>query len=330
MNIPRVDILSGGKRLNPQYELVAIDILHSVNKVPAARISLLIDTFELDKNLRDLGDFFVPQRPVDILLGYEGSRTRPQKVFSGLLVRRHIAYATEDVVLEIELRDVAQRLVGPRREAVYQEQTDDQIIRQLIEGAGLESGSLTATGETHEELVRSLSTDWDFLLQRAEANSRLVLVDDGKVSLHKASTDGAIKHRYEFGVSIIYGCRLEEEIDFQQNNHRQEARKKAVPKSTSKSILKKAALSKEHQPAMSERALSDKRTISHTRGTLQLPGFTDLQLLDIVELSRFGPHWQGKTVISGVYHRLDQNGWMTQLQLGLPEGMLSMDDVGKS
>ena len=65
--------------------------------------------------------------------------------------------------------------------------TDSDVITDL---AGDLDKDIDTTTFTNKQLVQFDTTDWDFIVTRAEANSMLVLTDDGKLVVKKPSTDG--------------------------------------------------------------------------------------------------------------------------------------------
>jgi uncharacterized protein involved in type VI secretion and phage assembly len=54
------------------------------------------------------------------------------------------------------------------------------------------------------------------------------------------------------------------------------------------------------------------------RGQVSVPGRTDLAPLDQIELKGIGERFNGKALISGLTHTIEDNVWKTELRLGLP------------
>ena len=53
------------------------------------------------------------------------------------------------------------------------------------------------------------------------------------------------------------------------------------------------------------------------RGRLSVPGFADIKPLDIMEIAGVGDRFKGKTLVTGVRHRINDQGWLTDMQFGL-------------
>ena len=57
---------------------------------------------------------------------------------------------------------------------------------------------------------------------------------------------------------------------------------------------------------------------SALRGRLTVGGLNGLTLLDVIELAGFGDRFNGKTVVTGISHRIGESGWITDVQFGVP------------
>lgn len=62
---------------------------------------------------------------------------------------------------------------------------DSDAISKVFGDHGGITGSCEATPFLHERVIQIDSTDWDFVLLRADQNGLLVVVDDGKVAVKK-------------------------------------------------------------------------------------------------------------------------------------------------
>jgi len=57
--------------------------------------------------------------------------------------------------------------------------------------------------------------------------------------------------------------------------------------------------------------------MSLIRGRVRLDGLADIKLLDLIEIKGIGARFNGTAQITGICHRLDSEGWRTDLQFGL-------------
>ncbi|HRI16662.1 MAG TPA: phage baseplate assembly protein V, partial [Verrucomicrobiota bacterium] len=53
------------------------------------------------------------------------------------------------------------------------------------------------------------------------------------------------------------------------------------------------------------------------RGRVSVPGFAGVKLLEVMELRGIGKRFNGKTAITGLRHRVDSQGWRTDVQFGI-------------
>lgn len=345
-------ILSEGSPMDPSYELLSIDIRREVNRIPRAAIRVLDGNPA--KRLFAVSDtgFFEPGAQIEIKLRYEGGAD--QTVFKGVVVRHGVEAGRSGSVLSILLKDVAVKLCGARRSAVFQNKTDDAIIKQLVTDAGLTAGTIAATVPEHPEMVQYHCTPWDFILSRAEAQGLLVVVEDGTISLPKIAPAAEAKHRFEWGMGGILDLEMEadaggqydgvESVAWDPKEQKPTEAKQAQSVSLSPGNLDGEKLGKaigngvcalSHPvPLMPDElsAWADARMarsrMALCRGRIAVPGFAGVKLLDGMEIAGVGQRFNGATQVTGLRHRVDDSGWRTDLQFGLPpEGLSRTEGV---
>src|SRR5262249_4435445 len=131
---------------------------------------------------------FIPGKEIEILAGTSDDAV---SLFKGVVVRQSIKVRDKSAPqLVVECRHKAQKLTVGRKSAYYFDQTDSDIISSLLGNAGIDA-DVESTPITHPQQVQFSSTDWDFLLARAEANGKLVLTNDDKVAVKAPSFSGA-------------------------------------------------------------------------------------------------------------------------------------------
>ena len=54
------------------------------------------------------------------------------------------------------------------------------------------------------------------------------------------------------------------------------------------------------------------------RGRIQIPGRADVQIGDTLVLKKFGDRFSGTALITGVRHHVNETGWQSDIQFGLP------------
>jgi Rhs element Vgr protein len=352
MSVATATILSAGRPIDPGYDVISIDIRREVNRIPSARLALVDgDTAERRFLISDT-KVFEPGTMIEIRLRYDGA-TQDTTVFFGRVMCHGVEADREDFRLWVELKDVAIKLTQVRNGKVFRQQTDAEVIRSIIQAAGLKIGELSPTQPEHPEMVQFYCTDWDFILSRADAYGLLVVVNDGEISLRKIDLQGQPRFSFEFGLSEIYNFEIEADATYQYADLRsigwdlkQQSTDESYAKAfhLSQSDLDGLTLAKEvgfgaytlSHPvplALSElQAWADGRMVrsrmSMIRGRLGLEGLADIKLLDRIEIKGIGTRFNGNTQVTGICHRLDSEGWRTDLQFGLsPHGFYRESNI---
>ncbi len=327
--------------MDPAYALLSIDISREVNRIPDARLMLVDgDVARRDFPLSDSA-FFEPGKEIEIKLRYEG---KPEAtLFKGLVVRQGVQVNAEGSVLTVEMKDAVIKLTQPRRSAVFRDLSDAELVARILQNAGLEKGDMPATEPKHAEIVQYYATDWDFILSRADIEGLLVSVEDGRLSLGRIDLAGSPAHRFELGIDEIYDVEVEADACHQHASVQSVAWDLNNQKLTPASKAKTFELSQGNLDAdkIAEAIGFDAYTLSHPvpldpkelqgwadarmarsrmamiRGRFSVPGFADIKPLDVIALAGMGERFNGKTLVTGIRHHVDDDGWQTDLQLGL-------------
>lgn len=350
MSVVTATILSEGARIDPTYELVAIDVRREVNRIPYASLLLLdgdaaTGTFPLSNRA-----YFEPGKQIEIRVRYE-SETHDATLFKGPVVRHAIEANAQGSVLRVELKDAAVKLTQTRKSMVFRDQTDDQVIRKLIQGAGLRLGKMDATKLKHRELIQYHCSDWDFILSRADSNGLLAVIDDGRVSIRKVDLAGAPKHKFEYGLGEIYNLEFEADASFQyptvqsrgwslkdQKSNESSAKAFALSQGnldgrkvaqtvgfSAYSLSHPVPVTVEELQAWADARLTRSR-LSLLRGRLATTGLPDIELLQLVTVAGIGNRFNGKVLVTGLGHRVDDGGWRTDIQFGLSSRSFFLED----
>ncbi len=343
MSVVTPTILSSGKKMDASYELLSLDITKEVNRIPYAQL-VLIDgdaaqqTFAISND-----DFFEPGKAIEIKLRYEDAADKEATVFKGVVVGHGIEANAQGSTLTVELKDEAFKLTLTRKSMVYRKQTDDKVIGQIISNSGLKKGSIAATQAKHSELVQYYCTDWDFILSRADIYGLLVIADDGEVSLPEIAIQGPPKHSFEYGISEIFNFEIQADAGHQYPDVQSIAwdiKKQTLTKAAkakdftlAQGNLKGADIAKavgvethtltspvplhpKELQAWSDATMARSR-MSMIRGRISVSGDGEIKLLDVMEVAGVGKRFNGKTLVTGIRHQVNQEGWLTEVQFGL-------------
>lgn len=345
-------ITSEGQALDPTVQLLSLEIRKELDRIPEARLVILDGSVAAREFAVSNTAFFAPGKAITIALRV-GDDPDAQ-VFAGLVVRHAVEARDDGLALRVELRDAAIALTRRRRSAVYRDQRDDAVLRKLIGDAGLEVGAIDDTRAEHKELVQFYATDWDFLLARADVSGLVVVVDDGAVSARSMTAAARPKVTIEFGLDDVREFELEQDAAGQWSgvtglawDLAQQAPTQPVEAADTKTLggaFDPAAVAGKlggdaytlHAPvplaAAELQPWADARLarsrLSLLRGRIVVAGRADLRPFDRVELRGVGDRFDGPLLVSGVVHRVDLDGWRTELQIGLsPEWFARTPDI---
>lgn len=334
------EILSDGKAIEFNTQVLGISVRNEVNRIPIATI-VLRDGNAAESDFSISNDkVFEPGKEITIKLG------RDQKnavVFKGLVVKQRISISDQaESNLIIECRDKADKMTRGRFSKYYEKKKDSDVIKTLIGNHGL-SNKVDATTLQHAELVQYHCSDWDFMLSRAEVNGMLVSVSEGKVNVVKPDTSTSPVLKLLYGATLL---EFDAELDARQQWAKVKARswdykahKLFEAESSSVSFSEAGNLTgkkladtvgpEEYELAHSGQVLKEelkawadgcmlRSRLAKIRGSARiLVGSTNVAPLDMVEFQGVGKRFNGKVFVTGIRHELAGGTWDTVIQFGL-------------
>lgn len=342
MGVPVPTITCGGQPLDPKVEIVEIEIRRELDRIPEAKLHLLDGSVAKREFEVSNSELFVPGKPVTIAMRYEGEG-EDVTLFDGLVVRHAVEARAENTMLRVELKDAAIKLTRKRTSAVFREQTDDAAIRTLIDAAGLKAGEFATADVNTPELLMHYVTAWDFIISRAEVQGLAIDVNLGEIKLAKIELGTSAVRKLEYGLGDVHEFELE--IDGSQ----QWAELSSIAWDLPGQKLADPAPAKQPQikvgnldaADIAKSLGGDTTTLLHPvplapgelaawanarllrsrlallRGRVIVDGDPLLAPLDTVEIVGIGERFDGLALVSGVTHKLDHDGWRTEVQLGL-------------
>lgn len=341
-DVVRFDLLSDGQAIGVGLlDIMSITVVREFNRIPTAKLVIrdgdpARQDFEVSNE-----DFFIPGKKITIRAGLDDDRTQ---IFEGIVVRHAIKVRQSGASdLHIECRDAAVRMTIGRHSAYFEEVKDSEVIETLIGKYRGLTPEVDSTNLKHRELVQHHSTDWDFLLARAEANGLLVLAEDGKIKVKKPKSDSAPTFQIEYGRGEIF--EIEAEMDARNqwksvkarswdyaNQQLFESETDSAPfqegGNLSGATLADVAAPEKFEFQHSGHVLAEeldewtkgcllRSRLSKIRGRAKFRNHPELKPGQMVELRGMGNRFNGKAFISGVRHEISEGTWDTHVQFGL-------------
>jgi Rhs element Vgr protein len=330
-------ILINGTALSNEVLLSRVIVNKTFNKISDAKIVFLDGSAsDADFPLSD-NDNYKPGNQVEIQLGYHG---QVDTVFKGIIVKHGIKVRQNGIsLLIIEAKDMAITLTANRNSAYYINQKDSDVISTL---AGSLATNIDDTDVTHPQLIQFDSTNWDFILTRAEANGMFVLTDDGTLIIKKPSTSGSSALTVTYGQDIF---EFEAEMDARRQiagvssiswDYTQQQTEQSSQGSATfadNGNISIADLGKvlnaqvllNHPGHLTQAQLQDwsdayelKNYLSKNVGRVRVQGNASLKPGSLITLKGVGDRFNGNVFVSGIMHVFDGE-WLTDVQFGWSE-----------
>lgn len=329
-------IFSNGKELSADLQLISFRIRKEINRIGKAL--LIFDAGDMpegkvpesEKKTFDLGNI------IDIQIGY-GSDL--QSVFSGMVVSHNINIDSgNEGKLEIECRDLAYKLTQGRKNKIFNDKLDSDIISAILAGYDGISLSVEDTKIVHKEQVHQLATDWDFILSRAAANGLIVIPDGEKLELTEPKMDASSGISITYGNDLIeFGGKVNSDSQYEKVTATSwDPSKQATTNVTSKipalnkqgssddkpkagdlSFKTSASLTQpELQTIVDFQAL--KIGLSRIQGPCKFCGNAAIQVGKIITLAGLSKRFNGDAYIGALDHEFNESGWTTTVEMGLP------------
>lgn len=337
-------ILIDGNPIPDTLHVLSVSVNRELNRIPSA--SIQIDDGEAAKATfpASNSDSFLPGKPVEIQFGY---RSQNEKVFKGTIVKQHLKVRKTGGVLSIDCCADAVKMTSARKSKYFVNLKDSDIMGQILDAWSLQA-DVEATSPDLKQVVQYDSTDWDFLLCRAEANGQVVAVGDDKITIAKPNASGNPALQITYGSTVL-------ELDVEMDARLQSKGIKAVswsaadqktvdadasePTTPSAGNVPAADLAKVvgddtdeivHAGAIDEMQLqswADARLLrmrfARLRGRARCQGFAGILPGNIVQINGIGDRFQGKLYVSGVRQTICGGNWETDVQFGLTPGLFA-------
>ncbi|MGD1847031.1 MAG: type VI secretion system tip protein VgrG [Salibacteraceae bacterium] len=203
-NLVTFTILTNGSEISGTYQVRSIEVTKNLNRIPSARFSISDGSpATADFEISDTDDF-KPGNEIEIKAGYHSDETT---IFKGIIIKHGVRIGENcSPELNVECRDEAVKMTVGRKNATYGDgkttTTDGDLMKQVIENAGLHA-SVGGTSEKLKEVIQFYSTDWDFLLTRAQRNSMVVIVDAGAVDVNEPKVSESAVLSLTYGTDIL-------------------------------------------------------------------------------------------------------------------------------
>lgn len=331
-------VLVEGEAISGAQHVHSVSVNKEVNRIPTATILVgdgnsSTQDFELSNQ-----DLLIPGKKIEIKAGYHSDE---ETIFKGIIIKHSMKIRNSSSLLIIECKDEAIKMTIGRKSTYFYDSKDSDVFEDIIGTYSLEK-SVEATKFEHKELIQYNASDWDFVLSRAQANGKLCIPDDGKLSIIKPDLAQAEVETIAFGSTMLD---FDGEIDARHQLKKvtsyswNQADQKIIetegkdPSVSLNGNLSSDDLSKvigldnmqlRHGGNLDESELQDwadatmlYQQLSKVRGVVKFQGISGVKPNTTLKLEGVGDRFNGKIYVTGVKHTISDGNWTVDAQFGL-------------
>lgn len=332
-------LLSDGNPVSRTYQVLSIVVSKEVNRISSANIIILDgdpskESFEVSNTVD-----FEPGREIEIKAGYRGQE---ETIFKGIVIKHGLKIRKSSSVLTIECKDKAVKMTATCKSKYFKDMSDSDIMEEILDHYGLEK-EVETSAVKHDEVVQYNSTDWDFVLCRAEANGLLCFPDDGKLSITSPNFSGEVALNIQYGATVHdLDAEIDARLQFKavkatawnpaENNLVSgiEAEDPGVPDTGNLSadhlatVLGESDFSLQHSGGLSEQELQQwanakmlRHKLAKIRGRVTTDGTAAVKPGQMIQLNGVGERFEGKLFVTGLRQQISGGNWESIFQFGL-------------
>jgi Rhs element Vgr protein len=342
-------ILIEGEELSKTYQVKSIVVHNEVNRIPMAQI-ILIDGEAATRDFKlSNEDLLIPGKKIEITAGYHSDE---ETIYKGVVIKHTIKIKDSTSCLIIECKDEAVKLTIGRKSNYFYEVKDSDVFEEIIGTYGLEN-EVEATNFSHKEIVQYNTSDWDFIVSRAQANGKLCFVENGKITIKKPDVTSESVETVTFGATMLdfdaeidarnqfskvssysWSYTNQELVEIEATDPSISLNGNLTPSDLTGTI-ELENLELRHGGNITEVELQDWadakllfQQLSKVRGRVKFQGIPAVKPNTIITLEGVGDRFNGKAYITGVFHQISEGNWTVDAQFGLnPEWFSETYDI---
>lgn len=328
-----------GSSIPETCQVFSIEIIKAVNRISVASIVILDGSADTEDFPISSSATFIPGNKISIEAGYNSQN---QQIFSGIVTKQSLHVNSDmGATLTVECKDLAVKMTVGRKNACFTNTKDSDVISGLISLYDGLSSDVTATTNTLPQLVQHYSSDWDFMLSRAEVNGMVVSTINGKVSVFKPETNTNAVLTITYGKNM-YGFNAELNAVTQLNSVKASAwdsknqelvsghasnTLSGAGNLSSKTLAGVVGLDEFELQTTAQEVTGDltewakaqmlKNEFAKITGQTRFQGSALVEPGVYITIAGMGTRFNGDYLVSGVTHTILDGNWFTQAQLGL-------------
>ena len=342
----------GGKAIDSSIGIIAIHVHYQINHIATAEITISDGDMPSQRFDTSDADTFKPGSVISISAGYASDE---KTIFDGIIISHGIEItANNSSFLNIVCKDQAIAMTIAKHNQCFLAQSDSKIISSLIAKYPNVTGSVGSITDPCPELVQFNSTDWDFMLTRAEANGFVVTNQSNKVTVDKPAISAAAALVVTYGTDLMsFSAKVDARNQlssvtataWDSTQHKMVTGSGPAQSISGQGNFTSADLAKvlgisdyalQTASTLSTDSLTRwangqqvKAMLSKVRGSVTFQGNASATINSLLELAGVGERYNGSHYVGGIHHSIEQGQWITTAELGMSP-MWSADhrDIG--
>ncbi|MFT3826062.1 MAG: type VI secretion system tip protein VgrG [Chitinophagaceae bacterium] len=323
------------------FLIASVVVSYEINRIPYARVRVLEPGLDQNEYAVVDNDIIKPGNKIEIYAGY-GTNAEP--IFSGIITGFELDLDSECKAVELECKHQIVRLTVGRKNGMYVQQKDSDIIQDLVKKAGV-SAEITPTTVQHAQQVQYYVSDWDFLMLRAEANGYIAQILRDKcfigkpnltasASLNLAKENNIIKSTLRINsedqlssVKVISFDPTAQDLDDEgpgkisvnQQGNLEESDLTNVMKADNFILMSAGFVGNDDSAGWAEAQML-KSTLSKITGEVSFIGNATVNAGDMIALAGISDRFNGEGFVSGIKHQIEDGSWTTIATFGMENG----------
>jgi len=331
-------ILIDGTELPATARAANITIEKEINRIPTARLIFNDGNPSSQEFALSNDNLLIPGKEIEIKAGYHSDE---ETIFKGLIIKHSLKIKSVGSVLMIECKDKAVKLTLGRKSKYFFDSKDSDVFEEIIGAYGL-SNDIETTGFQHKRLVQYDSTDWDFLVTRAQANGKVCVVDDGKIIVKAPDISGSEIETVAFGGAMLdFDAEIDARHQFSkvssytwnpadQELVELEASDPSVSLNGNLSpddlanVVSPDNLQLKYSGTIEDQSVQDWANaktlfnqLAKVRGRVKFQGISACKPNTMLKLEGVGDRFNGKVYVSAIRHEITEGQWTVDAQFGI-------------
>ena len=335
------------------FKIHKILTFKEINKISRAKIQFFGGNANQNSFEESEKSIFNPGNQIEIKLGYDQKNST---VFKGIIDKHSIVLKNgyqkqkSNSILVIECVDKSILLTNKYTSEVYQNKSDSQIIKSILQKINGLSFSVESTEIVNTLFPKYNIDDWNFIVKRAKRNGFVVINSDNNLIIKKPELDkgNSILDISNSGATISFEAKLDSSQQYNEvklSSYDQFSNKK-ISKTSSNPIeivennkVSGKILSALTSPkkieidlpqeiesnelkTLADSMITDSR-VKRITGSAKFKGVPFIEVGSTVNFLGFGNNFDGNVYVTGVNQELEDGYFLTEISFGLKEDFFS-------